>query len=270
MTDTRWLQRPEGRLAYDVDGEGPLVVCLPGMGDLRQTFRHVVPALRAAGYRVATLDLRGHGDSDASFSAYDVPAAADDARALIETLGGGPAVVIGNSMGASAAALLAAQRPALVSGLVLAGPFLRDGSTPAWKRAMFRLVMAKPWAVAAWKAWLPKLYAGKRPADHDDYLERLFTSFAKPGHKQAFARTTGSSHAQTEAHLGDVRAPALVVMGALDPDFPDPAAEAAWAAEAVRGEVLLVPEAGHYPLAQQPETVTSALLRFLEAAQHRA
>jgi pimeloyl-ACP methyl ester carboxylesterase len=262
MPVTSFLERPEGRIAYDVEGEGPLVVCVPGMGDVRGTYRHLAPALVAAGYRVATMDLRGHGDSDASFTSYDVAAGVGDVRALIEHLGG-PAVVVGNSMGASVGALLAAESPELVSALVLGGPFLRDGSTPAWKRAMFRLIMARPWAVAAWKAWLPKLYAGRVPEDHDAFLKELFASFRQPGHAAAFARTTRSSHAGTEALLGDVRARALVVMGTQDADFPDPTAEAAWAAEALHGETLLVDEAGHYPFAQRPDVVAPAVLAFL-------
>jgi hypothetical protein len=48
-----YLDRGEGRIAYDVQGEGPLVICVPGMGDLRSVFRFTVPALLAAGYRVA-------------------------------------------------------------------------------------------------------------------------------------------------------------------------------------------------------------------------
>src|ERR1700712_5492034 len=98
-TDTQWLDRPGGRIAFDSVGAGPLVVCVPGMGELRSTYRATAPTLAAAGHRVVTMDLRGHGDSDATFDAYDDVAAGGDILALIEQLGG-PAVVIGNSMGA--------------------------------------------------------------------------------------------------------------------------------------------------------------------------
>jgi pimeloyl-ACP methyl ester carboxylesterase len=122
---TRWLERPEGRIAYDAIGTGPLVVCVPGMSELRSVYRHTAPALAAAGYQVVTMDLRGHGDSDATFASYDDVAAGGDLLALIEQLGG-PATVIGNSMGAGAAAWAAAERPQLVSGLVLVGAFVRN------------------------------------------------------------------------------------------------------------------------------------------------
>jgi pimeloyl-ACP methyl ester carboxylesterase len=120
---TRYLARPGGRIGYDVAGEGPLVVLVPGMGDLRAGYRFLAPALRAAGYRVACTDLRRHGDSDPAFPSYGDEDTAGDVIALIGELGG-PAVVVGNSMGAGAAVLAAAGRPDLVPGLVLVGPFV--------------------------------------------------------------------------------------------------------------------------------------------------
>jgi len=68
--ETDYVTRPEGRVAYDVAGTGPLLVLVPGMGDLRAKYRFVAPALRQAGYRVACTDLRGHGDSDTTFASY--------------------------------------------------------------------------------------------------------------------------------------------------------------------------------------------------------
>jgi alpha-beta hydrolase superfamily lysophospholipase len=62
-----YLDRPDGRIGYDVAGAGQLIVLVPGMGELRAGYRFLAPALRAAGYRVACTDLRGHGDSDATF-----------------------------------------------------------------------------------------------------------------------------------------------------------------------------------------------------------
>ena len=34
-----------GTVAYEIAGAGPLVVCVPGMGDLRSTWRHLAPSL---------------------------------------------------------------------------------------------------------------------------------------------------------------------------------------------------------------------------------
>ena len=60
---TEFLDIEGGRIGYDVTGQGPLIVLSPGIGDLRQSYRFLAPQLAQAGYRVATADLRGHGES---------------------------------------------------------------------------------------------------------------------------------------------------------------------------------------------------------------
>ena len=76
------------------------------------------------------------------------------------------------------------------------------------------------------------------------------------------ARRPGASHASVEARLGAVHAPALVVMGSLDPDFADPRAETQWIAGQLQGKALMVPGAGHYPKAEFPELVSPAIVAF--------
>jgi pimeloyl-ACP methyl ester carboxylesterase len=266
---TLFLTRKEGRIGYEIDGHGPLVVLVPGMGDLRSTYRFLAPALVAAGFRVASTDLRGHGDSDATFMSYGDAETSSDVVALIEELGG-PAVVVGNSMSAGSAVMVAAQRPELVSGLVLVGPFVRNGAVGAMQRAMLRAAMAPLWAASAWKAYMPKLYAGERPADFDEHRDRVVASLRRPGYAKSFSLTTRTNHDPAEACLPMVCAPTLVVMGEQDPDFPDPAAEASWLAQALHGEVVMVAGAGHYPHAQQPGIVTAAVVTFLTAISARA
>jgi pimeloyl-ACP methyl ester carboxylesterase len=265
---TQFLSRPEGRIAYDVEGDGPLIVLVPGMGDLRGAYRYLAPQLIAAGYRVATSDLRGHGDSDAEFATYGDVATAGDITALVETLGG-PAVVVGNSMGAGAAVYAAAERPDLISGLVLVGPFVRDPKVSTFTRILMRVAMATPWAALSWKSYAPKLYSGHKPEDLDSYLSEVIASVRRPGYTKAFSLTTRTSHAPAAARLGELSVPTLVVMGERDPDFPDPKAEADWIATTLSGTVVMVPEAGHYPQSQQPEIVSGAITAFLAQTDSR-
>jgi pimeloyl-ACP methyl ester carboxylesterase len=259
----------EGRIGYDVAGRGPLVLLIPGMGDLRSAYRLMAPVLRAAGYRVACTDLRGHGDSDATFTSYGDAETASDVIALIEALEG-PAVIVGNSMGAGAAALVAADRPDLVTGLVLIGPFVRNASIGLAKRLMFRAVMARPWAAAMWKSYLPKLYAGHRPDDFEEHRACVIESLRRPGYTKAFSLTTRTDHSVAEHRLADVHTPTIVVMGVDDPDFEDPHAEATWIAERLNADVVMVAESAHYPQSQQPDVTNSAVLRFLTKATDRA
>jgi pimeloyl-ACP methyl ester carboxylesterase len=201
---TQFLQLEEGRIAFDRTGSGPLVLLVPGMGDLRSSYRFLAPSLVAQGYTVVTCDLRGHGESSASFSSYGDSETADDIVALLEHLGE-PATVVGNSMAAGAAVIAAAQHPEHITGLVLIGPFVRTpaGQGPA-ARLAFRILLARPWAAAVWRAYLPTLYAGKRPADFIEYRRAVVAAIRRPGYRNSFSLTTRTSHDAAEAALASV------------------------------------------------------------------
>lgn len=239
------------------------------MGELRSSYRFVAPVLVAAGYRVALMDLRGHGDSSTGFDDYGDEPTAGDITALIEELGG-PAIIVGNSLAAGSAVLVAAARPDLVAGLVLVGPFVRPSTASALQRLEFRVAMAPWWARMSWMAYQPKLYAGRKPADFAQYRAEVSAAMKKPGYAKAFSLTTHTKHDASAAALSSVTAPTLVIMGEADPDFPDPAAEARWIADQLRGTVLMVAESGHYPQAQQPELVAPAVEAFANEVHRRA
>jgi pimeloyl-ACP methyl ester carboxylesterase len=267
---TQYIARPDGRVAYDLQGSGPLVVLVPGMGDLRSSYRELAPALAAAGYTVATSDLRGHGDSDTTFAAYGDVETAGDIHALVDELGG-TAVIVGNSLAAGAAVIVAAEHPEQVAGLVLVGPFVRNPPANAVMMALFRAMMAPLWVAPVWKSYLPSLYAGQKPADFEQYRTAVVASLKRPAYGKAFSQTTRQTdHAPAEAALPAVTAPVLVIMGERDPDFTNPAAEATWIGESLNGEVLMVADAGHYPHAQQPAITADAVLAFLKKAAPHA
>ena len=274
MTETQYLSRPEGRIAYDVRGSGPIIIAAPGMGDIRSVYSEFADLLAASGFTVVSTDLRGHGDSDASFPSYGSQSTSTDLLALAEHLGATadhPVTLVGNSMSAGSAVIVAAERPDLVCSLVLVGPFVREPKTPVFMQWLFRALMLPPWSVAAWLAYVPTLYAGTRPPMLDEHLRALRAALGRPGAARAFRATTRTSHTAAEAAVPEAAAPTLVVMGDADPDFSDPAAEAAWIADTLgtaaqvrpRTQVALIADAGHYPQAQHPEIVADAVRSFL-------
>ncbi len=259
---TMMVRNDGGEIAVDVEGEGSLVLCIPGMGESRTSFRHLVPRLVSDGYRVAAMDLRGHGDSSVSFAAYDDEATSRDALAVIDALGGGPAVIAGNSMGAAAAVLVATASPQAVSALVLLGPAVRDGGSTL-QRIFLRAALVRPWGPLFWKTFYRSLFGPERPADHDEHIALADRLLRRPGRWRAFAATTRTSHASSAAALSAVTVPTLIIMGSDDPDFPDPAAEAREIAVPLRAQVLLIEGARHYPMAERPDLVHAAMRDFL-------
>ena len=261
---TKTFEHQNGRIAYDEAGSGPLVICAPGLGDLRAEYRFLAPQLVEAGYKVVTMALRGHGDSSAAWPDYSAAAIGSDMLALIRHLDAGPAILIGNSKSGGAAVWAAAEAPDRVSGLVLISPFVR-AALPAWQaKLLFTPLFIGPWGPAVWIRYYRSLYPSEKPADFPSYLSALADNIRQPGRMVALRAMMTSTEGYLEKRLDDVSAPALVIMGTRDPDFKDPAAEANWLAEQLSGQAHVVEGAGHYPHAEMPTTSGPAIVSFLQ------
>lgn len=268
--NTQFLEHDGGRIAFDDMGSGPLVVCVPGMGDLRAEYRFLTPQLISAGYRVATMDVRGHGESSVGWRDVSVGAIGGDILALIRHLNAGPAIIVGTSMAAGAAVCAAAEAPEIVAGLVLIGPFVRD-TMPGWQRSvMFGPMFMRPWGVSVWSRYFATLYPTARPADWNAYTAAQNSNLCEKGRLEALRGMMLASKQASEAALRQVNAPTLVIMGTKDPDFKDAAAEARLVADKLHGTVQLIEGAGHYPQAEMPDQTGPAIIAFLSRHQEPA
>ena len=263
---TQFLKLPSGSIAYDDEGSGPLVICAPSMGDVRAEYRFLAPALVAAGYRVATMDLRGLGESSTAWDDFSVAGVGSDLVALVRHIAAGPAVIVGESMAAGAAVWAAAEAPDLVAGLVLIGPFVR-GEATAMNRLLYTALFNRPWGPATWQWYYKTLYPTQQPADFEAYIAHLRRNLAEPGRLEALQKMLAASKAASEDRLGRVHAPVLVLMGSKDPDFKDPAAEAQFVAASLHGSLHLIEGAGHYPHAEMPDVTSPHILSFLATLQ---
>jgi pimeloyl-ACP methyl ester carboxylesterase len=272
---TEYLDIEGGRIAYEQTGTGPLVVLSHGIGDHRQAYRFLAPMLAQAGYRVVSADLRGHGESSMGWTSITRTDIAGDLIALIRHLGG-PAVIVGHSISGGAATIAAAQEPDLISGIVEIGPFtmtlkLSLGGLVRirrYRQGLFRLGgMQVLHSLRLWMRYLDLAYPAK-PADYAAYMAALRAKLSEPGRMAEFMKTGKSTPADAAAQLASVASPALIIMGTLDPDFPDPRAEAEAIAAAMPSglaTVAMISGAGHYPHAQSPDEVAALVLPFLKA-----
>ena len=271
---TEFVDVPGGRIAYDVNGSGPLVVLSHGIGDHRQVYRFLTPKLAQAGYRVANADLRGHGQSSMGWASITRTDVAGDLLALIDHLGG-PAVIVGHSISGGAATIAAATRPEQVSGIVEINPLTKAQKVNLsallrirrYRRCGTLLTSTQVFrSLGLWMRYLNLAYPTK-PADYADYMSALAAKLREPGRMAEFMKTFKSTPADAGAQLPNVRCPALVIMGTLDPDFADPQAEGDAVVAAMPagvGTVATVDGAGHYPHAQSPDAVAELVIPFLK------
>jgi pimeloyl-ACP methyl ester carboxylesterase len=277
---TQHLSIGANTIAYDVSGEGPLVVLAHGIGDSRHSFRFLAPALADAGYRVANVDIRGCGDSSPDWDGYSRTDIAGDLVAVVRHLGG-PAVIIGQSISGGAATIAAATAPDVITGVIELAPFTRKqpidlGGLLRVKRfragyTQLGLVMFLG-RLASWTKYLDLAYPVK-PADWDAELARIRASLGEAGRMTALQSMCKTDPGDAGAQLANVRCPVLVVEGSLDPDWADARAEGERIlADLPRGlgELVVIEGAGHYPHAQTPDEVLALALPFLARTTARA
>ncbi|MET7391676.1 alpha/beta fold hydrolase [Streptomyces sp. NPDC005529] len=270
---TEYLEIGKNAIAYDVTGEGPLVVLAHGIGDSRHSYRFLAPRLVTAGYRVANVDIRGCGDSSLGWDGYSRTDIAGDLVAVARHLGG-PAVIIGQSISGGAATIAAATAPDVISGVVELAPFTRAqpvdlGGLMRVKR--FRTGYAQMAQVivrgrlANWMKYLDVAYPVK-PADWDEEVARINAKLGEPGRMAVLQAMCKTNPSDAGAQLRHVTCPVLIVEGSLDPDWADPRVEGAKIIAdlpAGLGELVVIDGAGHYPHAQTPDEVLTLVLPFL-------
>jgi pimeloyl-ACP methyl ester carboxylesterase len=136
-------------------------------------------------------------------------------------------------------------------------------------RLLFRLALMRPWGARTWVRYQTgKLYPSSPPSDLADHSAKVLANLREPGRMTGFQGMSRTDHSAAASRLDGVRAPVLVVMGSADPDFRDPEAEGRWVAERLRGELVLVEGAGHYPQAEAPEQFLPPVLAFLARRSH--
>ncbi|MFG3321253.1 alpha/beta hydrolase [Streptomyces sp. NPDC048171] len=208
-------------------GSGPAVLLLHGFPHTWELWTDVMADLSGR-YRVIAPDLRGFGASSPAASGYDAGTLAEDAAALLTSLGVSPAAVVGIDAGAALAFLLTLRRPGLVRRLVVmesllgtlpgAEDFLADG--PPW---WFGFHSAAPGLAetvlqgheADYVDWFLRagtLGDGVRPELRDAFV-RAYTG--RPALSRAFAyyRALPESAAQIERAVATARlkAPTMAV-----------------------------------------------------------
>ncbi|PZG23976.1 alpha/beta hydrolase [Micromonospora craterilacus] len=261
---TSFVGRGDGRIAYKVHGQGPLVVLSHGMGENRHSYRHLIPLLVEAGYRVASVDVRGHGDSSAGWSSYAPAEVGGDLLAVVRDLGGGPATLVGSSSSAAAVVFAATDAPELVNAIVLVGAFVGQPKPNPFLRLAQAAVLRSPRLFGLFHR---TLFPVHRPADDAEYRRAMVAALRRPGRMAPVRGVIAPAQPHWTARAPQVGQPVLVLMGTKDPDFRDPGGEARAARRLFQvAEARMITDAGHYPHADRPDPTAAELVDFLAVA----
>lgn len=217
-------------------------------------------------YRCVAIDWRGQGESAATHDGYDMDTLADDAVALIESLGIAPVHYVGLSMGGFIGQRIAARRPELIRSLSLLDTSAGPEDPDKIKRykllgRVYRLTGLKPLR----KAVLPIMFGPTFLADAAgkpliEEWERQLGGRRRSGISKAVMGVADRKPVEDE--IGSIQAPTLVIVG-VD-DTATPLYKSQHIAELIPGaRIATVPDCGHTSTLEQPDTVTGLLRDFL-------
>lgn len=243
--------------------DAPVVVLSNSLGSTHRMWDAQADAL-AEHFRVVRYDTRGHGGSPVPDGPYSIDDLADDVVALLDALGVERAHFVGLSLGGMTGMRLAARNPERVDRLVVlcTGAHLTPSSAWSDRAATVRENGTSAVAEAVVQRWFTPAHLEANPA-------------VRKGSEQMVADTPAEGYAgcceviaamDLRPDLGSITAPTLAIAGEDDPATPPP--NLAEIAEGVQdGRLLVVPQSAHLANAEQPGTVTPAIIEHLRGGQ---
>ncbi len=255
------------RLSYNDCGDGPPVLLLTGTGAPSSVWDlHQVPALRAAGFRVITMDNRGIPPSDDGTGGFTIDDLVADVAALIDYLDAMPCRVIGTSMGSYIAQELALAHPELLHSVVLMAACgksslvqreLAEGEAKLIEQG----IELPPGFLAAVRAM--HNLGPATLADDDlagDWLD-LFAATGSWGPGVRAQLLLSALPDRIDAYRA-IKVPSHVV--SFEHDLVAPPAAGQELAAAIPGAThRTIPGCGHFGYLENPEPVNRELIRFL-------
>jgi pimeloyl-ACP methyl ester carboxylesterase len=235
-------------------GQGPLAVLLPSLGRGAADFDEIAERLAAAGLRVLRPEPRGIGRSRGPMTGIDLHDYAADVAAVIEHDRNGPALVVGHAFGNRVARMLATDRPELVCAVCLVAANVGHAPSPPDVRAAIK-ASGDPSLPAAERLACLQFAFFASGNDARGWLDGWYPAVL------AAQRIAGDRTARSEDYAGG-NAPILY----LQPDH-DPLAHVGDADEfkralGARVTVVIIRNASHAVIAEQPEAVSAAVIDY--------
>jgi epoxide hydrolase 4 len=262
--------------------EGPLVLLLHGFPESSFGWRHQIPALAAAGFRVWAPDGRGYAGSDAPprLDAYALPRLVDDVVGLIDAAGRERAHVVGHDWGGVVAWKVAEHHPTRVARLVaLNAPHPRVHQELLRRRprqvakSLYMLFFQLPLLPEALlgardgRALAAAMVRSSRPGTFgEDELEAYRREWRRPGALRAMLDWYRAAvrHGGREAERPRIHVPTLVLWGERDA-FLEAEGVTASAELCDDARVERLADATHWLHHEEPARVNAALIGFLAA-----
>ena len=247
---------------YEVEGSGPWLTMSHSLACDLHMWDPQMPVLTKR-FKVLRFDTRGHGQSSAPAGEYTLEQMADDVKGLLDGLGIKQTHWAGLSMGGMIGQAFALKYPGVFQSLVLADTTSRrppdaakmwgDRIETARTRGMDALVES------TLARWFTEPYRNSRK----DVMQRIGDGIRKTPVEGFAGCCAAISRVDYLDRLGEIKAPALVMVGEHDHGTPPEAARKI--RENLPGsELKIIPSAAHLSNIEQTEAFNQALTAFYD------
>ena len=249
-------------VTVEVEGEGPAVVCVHGLGGSSNTWTPLLPALQ--GHKIVRIDLPGSGRSPAPHGDLSIDSMVATVEAVCRHLDVAQAAFLGHSMGSIVCLHLATRSPQLVARLALFGPLL---CPPEAGRAgiLARANKAATGGISAMQEIADAIVSSATARETRETRPVAVAMVRESVMRQSpdgYAKSCAALAAAQAAMVEQITVPTLLVTG--DQDGVAPAASVAAMAERIRHSELVVFEGcGHWTSFERPQDCMRELERFL-------
>jgi 3-oxoadipate enol-lactonase len=242
--------------------DAPAVLFCNSLGTDLRLWEALLPHL-PTGLRYIRYDKRGHGLSECPPGDWTVADLACDAEHLIETLGAGPVVFVGLSIGGMIGQQLAFMRPDLVHALVLSNTAARMGTPEMWAQ---RINAIKAGGISALESAILDRWFGPAFRHSADVAlwGAMLSRTPQAGYLACCAALAGADLTQQTARL---RLPTLAIAGEYDGACPADLVEAT-AALIPGAQCNVIPGVGHLPCVECSADYAARLIPFLKEHTH--
>jgi 3-oxoadipate enol-lactonase len=250
----------ELKMNYQVTGDGQPLVFIHGLGSSGRDWEYQVEYFSMK-YKVITMDLRGHGNSEKPIGPYSMTQFANDIAGLLKSLQVGSAHVVGLSLGGGVSFQLVLDHPDMVKTLTIVNSFpelvirsFKDRLN-AWQRfAIVRLLGMRKMGQLLSKRLFPK-------EEHASIRDRFVQQWSENDPNAYMASMRAMIGWSVVNRLDSIKCPTLII--SADNDYTSVESKEEYTRKIPGANLVVIPDSRHATPVEQPDKFNMVLMKFL-------
>ena len=246
---------------YEIIGDGQPLLFIHGLGSSLRDWEEQIPVFSKK-FKVITLDLRGHGQTDKPKGPYSISMFAEDIAELIKSLKIDPVHVVGISLGGAIGFHLAIDHPDITKSLVVVNMSASVPIKSLKEKQMFflRVLIVKMMGMKKMGEVLAKRLFIK--PEQEELRERMASRWAENDKKAYLSSLKTLKNWSVLERLQEIKCPTLVISS--DEDYTPLSDKEEYTALISNAKLVVIEDARHAVSVEKPGELNTILMDFLK------